>query len=126
MAPEAAVRAVAYVQLRPDSIGAVGLAADARAWPALTEIGALRGVVAGMDAMDTAVDGSAAAPPAFADWTAVEAWWQLHLGVVAGAYAAGHAGVAPRDPATCGRCGRQILCRIGRPSDPDDMSGRDA
>ena len=126
MAPEVAVRAVAYVQLRPDSIGAVGLAADARAWPALTEIGALRGVVAGMDAMDTTVDGSAAAPPAFADWTAVEAWWQLHLGVVAGAYAAGHAGVAPRDPATCGRCGREILCRIGRPSDPDDMSGRDA
>lgn len=126
MAPETAVRAVAYVQLRPDTIGAIGLAADVTAWPGLTAVAQLRGAAAGTGATSSMTDPAPASPPAFADWSAVEAWWQVHLGAVAGAYAAGHAGVAPRDPATCGRCGRQLLCRIGRPADPDDVTAHDA
>ena len=126
MAPDTAVRAVAYVQLRPDAIGAMGLAADVAAWPGLTAVAQLPGAAAGTGATSSTAGPTHASQPAFADWSAVEAWWQVHLGAAAGAYAAGHAGVSPRNPATCRRCGRQLLCRVGGPSSPDDASTPDA
>jgi probable DNA repair protein len=90
--PGTAVRAVAYGQLKPDAIEVMGLAADASAWPTLTELPAL---------------GS------FADWGALESWWRAHLGVLAKEIATGWAAVAPRKhPSPCRQCGLQPLCRI--------------
>ncbi|MEP6657888.1 MAG: PD-(D/E)XK nuclease family protein, partial [Betaproteobacteria bacterium] len=126
MAPETAVRAVAYVQLRPDAITAMGLAADVAAWPGLTAVTQRSGAAAGTGATSATTGPTHASEPAFADWSAVEAWWQLHLGAAASAYAAGQAGVTPRESATCRRCGRQLLCRIGGPSNTDGASAPDA
>jgi probable DNA repair protein len=93
--PSVPVRAVAYVQLKPGEQKALGLAADATAWPGLGEPSALRG--AGL-----------------ADWSAAETRWRITLGALADEIAAGHAAVAPRDPKiTCRNCGLQPLCRIG-------------
>jgi ATP-dependent helicase/nuclease subunit B len=101
--PSTAVRAVAYGQLRTDAIGAIGLAADADAWPALTRVG------------DTGVA---------ADWPAIERWWQRHLGALALEIAGGVASVTPREsPSPCRNCGFQALCRIDsvRFEEPDDV-----
>jgi hypothetical protein len=94
-APAMPVRAVAYIQLKQGEQKALGLAADATAWPGLPEPSALRG--AGL-----------------ADWPAVEIRWHSALGQLTDEIAAGHAAVAPRDPnITCRNCGLQPLCRIG-------------
>src|SRR6185436_13087518 len=72
--PVQPVRAVAYAQLRPGEMKAVGLA----------------------------------------DWRAVENRWRHTLEGLAVGFREGVAAVAPRDVrATCKRCGRQSLCRIG-------------
>jgi hypothetical protein len=100
--PSVSVRAVAYGQLRTDAIGAIGLASDADAWPALTWVG------------DTGVA---------ADWQAIEKWWQRHLGALATEIAGGVASVTPREsPSPCRNCGFQALCRIDsvRFEEPDD------
>jgi probable DNA repair protein len=100
--PSVAVRAVAYGQLRTDAIGAIGLAADDEAWPALTLVG------------DTGVA---------ADWSAIEKWWHRHLGALATEIAEGAASVTPREsPSPCRSCGFQALCRIDsvRFEEPDD------
>ncbi len=93
--PARPVRAVAYAQLRPGEVKAVGLAADAGAWPALPEPSAVKGI-------------------GLADWPAVEGRWRHTLAALAIEVREGHASVTPRDPrVTCTRCGRQPLCRIG-------------
>jgi probable DNA repair protein len=92
--PGVKVRAAAYAQLRPDAVAAVGLAADASAWPALspvTEVSARK--------LD--------------DWQALEGWWRSQLGALAAEIAAGNAVVSPRQkPLACRTCCLQPLCRI--------------
>jgi len=69
----------------------VGLAADSRAWPALTDV-------------STTIAG---------DWPSLEAWWRSQLGGLASEIASGHAVVSPRQyPLACRTCGLQPLCRI--------------
>jgi hypothetical protein len=89
---ETPLRAVAYAQLKPDAIAAVGLAADGSAWPGLTELPAL---------------------DRFRDWNALESWWRTRLGALAREIATGWVAVAPRRyPSPCRYCGLQSLCRI--------------
>jgi ATP-dependent helicase/nuclease subunit B len=89
--PDIEVRAAAYAQLRPDAVTAVGLAADANAWPALTRISACN----------------------LGDWQALEAWWRSQLGALASEIASGNAIVSPRQsPLACRMCLLQPLCRI--------------
>jgi len=89
--PDIEVRAAAYAQLRPDAVTAVGLAADANAWPALTRVSACK--------LD--------------DWQALEAWWRSQLGALASEIASGNAIVSPRQsPLACRTCCLQPLCRI--------------
>lgn len=90
--PDLELRALVYAQLKADDVDALGVAADARAWPGLTEVSALK---------------------KFQDWPALEAWWNAHLGALAGEIAAGRATAAPRFyPSTCRTCRLQALCRI--------------
>ena len=90
-----AVRALAYAQLRPGELKAVGLAEDESVWPRLSGPRVLRSL--GLD-----------------DWRAVDARWRETLGALALEVRVGHAAVAPRDLIeTCRRCGLQPLCRIG-------------
>jgi len=90
--PDLPLRALVYAQLRADQVEAVGIAADASAWPGLTELPALK---------------------RFPDWPALEAWWEARLGALAAEIAAGCASVSPRFyPSTCRTCGVQALCRI--------------
>jgi RecB family exonuclease len=92
-APQSPTCAVAYAQLQPGGLRLNGIAADAASWPALRQVDA------------TKVAGS---------WPALEAWWDEHLGALAGELRSGVADVAPRDgPKTCRICGVGPLCRIG-------------
>ena len=85
------VRVVGYAELRPEAASAVGIAADAEAWP-------------GLDGVEAAPGGS---------WTGLEAWWRSRLEALAEEIRAGHAAVAPRlNPSPCRNCGLQPLCRI--------------
>ncbi len=105
--PEHAVRAVAYARVRPGETGALGLAADAAAWPGLPVPSDVKS--AGL-----------------ADWLAVEAHWQEALEALASAIRIGHSAVAPRDTTDmCKRCGRQSLCRIGAFVTDDDAESGD-
>jgi len=89
------VRAVAYAQLRRGELAVAGIAADERAWPALSKVSALR-------------DG------ALTNWTDIERRWTDLLGALADEIVQGHAAVTPRDPTKiCRSCGLQSLCRIG-------------
>ena len=89
--PDIAVRAAAYAQLRPESVVAVGIAADPYAWPALASVSSCK----------------------FDDWQALEAWWRSRLGALASEIAAGNAEVSPRqNPLACRTCCLQPLCRI--------------
>lgn len=89
--PDVDVRAAAYAQLRPDAVVAVGLAADADAWPALTVVSKCN----------------------LADWAALETWWRAQLGALAAEIASGDAVVRPRQsPLACRTCCLQPLCRI--------------
>jgi hypothetical protein len=89
--PDIAVRAAAYAQLRPESVVAVGIAADPQAWPALVAVSSCK----------------------FDDWHALEAWWRSRLGALASEIAAGNAEVSPRQkPLACRTCCLQPLCRI--------------
>ena len=92
-----AVRAAAYAQLKTGELKIHGIAADAAAWPGLSEPVHVRG--AGL-----------------ADWAQVEERWRHSLGALAIDVREGCASVAPRDVGkTCQRCGLQQLCRIGAP-----------
>jgi probable DNA repair protein len=105
--PERTVRAVAYARVRPGETEALGLAADATAWP---------GLLAPADIRRTGL----------ADWPAVEERWRETLEALATAVHAGHSAVAPRDTGdTCKRCGRQALCRIRAFVADDDAEPRD-
>jgi probable DNA repair protein len=100
--PALAVRAVVHAELRTESIAASGLAADRTAWPGLMHV--------------------AAAGP-FADWRALEGWWEGHLSALAAELAAGVATVTPRlKPSPCRNCGLQAFCRIDsvRFEEPED------
>jgi hypothetical protein len=93
---------VAYAQLKPGELKAVGIAADAGAWPQLTPPPAIR---------------TAPLP----DWAAVEAHWANALGRLAADFVAGRADVAPRNRReSCQRCGRQALCRVGEDGAAED------
>jgi ATP-dependent helicase/nuclease subunit B len=90
------VRAVVYAQLRRGEIEAAGIAADTRAWPALSEVSSL-------------------GDRTLADWQGIERRWSDLLGTLADEIVRGHAAVTPRDPKKiCRTCGLQSLCRIGR------------
>jgi probable DNA repair protein len=105
--PERSVRAVVYARVRPGEIEALGLAADAAAWPGVAEPSAIKR--AGL-----------------ADWPAVEGRWRETLEALATAIRVGHSAVAPRDTNdTCKRCGRQSLCRIGAFVADDDAEPGD-
>jgi probable DNA repair protein len=103
--PDAALRAVAYAQLRAGTVGVAGLAADAEAWPGLTAV-------------------HAASP--CGDWPQLEAWWRARLGALAAEIGRGHAAVTPREsPLPCRACGLYAVCRIQsvrylQDSDADD------
>ena len=103
---DAAVRAVAYGQVRSGALKVNGVAADAAAWPALIPVSTIN--------------------PAIADWPAFEAWWQAHLTALAEELRDGVAYVAPRDGAkTCRTCGMAALCRIGAAAIGHDDGGND-
>jgi len=104
--PARPVRALAYAQLRPGEMKAVGLAGDATAWPQLSESSDLR-------------------RSDLVDWAAVEAHWRRSLTALAVEVREGRAPVAPRDVVrTCRECGLQALCRIGAsPVDGEDDDG---
>ena len=106
--PEVPVRAVAYAQLKPGAVKAVGLAADEAAWPGLV----------GPEAIRTAE---------LADWGAVEAHWARAVGGLAADFVAGSSAVSPRNRReSCERCGRQALCRVAEDPNGDvDDSGDD-
>jgi ATP-dependent helicase/nuclease subunit B len=92
-APESPTCAVAYAQLQPGALKVNGIAADVVSWPALIQVETAK------------VVGS---------WPALEAWWEAHLGALAGELRSGVADVAPRDgPKTCRICGLGSLCRVG-------------
>jgi hypothetical protein len=102
------IRAVAYAQLRPGEMKAVGLAADDNAWPGLPEPSAVKDV-------------------GLADWRAVEDRWRHTLEGLAVEVREGVASVAPRDArVTCKQCGRQSLCRIGIVAIDGDTESGDA
>ncbi|HUH94482.1 MAG TPA: PD-(D/E)XK nuclease family protein [Casimicrobiaceae bacterium] len=85
------VRAVAFAELRPEGVAAVGIAADEGVWPEL--------------------DSAAVAPGG--TWTSLEAWWARKLDALGAEIAGGHAAVAPRlTPSPCRNCGLQAVCRI--------------
>ena len=98
--PDAAVRALAYGQLRPGDVRAIGLHADAAVWPGLTLPEGVR--QAGL-----------------VDWADADRRLQQALERIAGEFSAGHAGVAPRDPGVCKNCGLHALCRIADTADAD-------
>jgi len=94
-------RAVAYVELRPEAVDAVGLSADPQAWPALESVALAPG----------------------GSWPSLEAWWRRSLGGLAEEIATGHAAVAPRTtPSPCRSCRLHAVCRIEsvRAIDPGD------
>ena len=96
--PVPPVRALAYAQLRPGELKAIGLAEDETLWPRLSGARMLRAL-------------------GFEDWAAIDARWRESLGALALEVRDGHAAVAPRDVIeTCRRCGFQPLCRIGTPA----------
>jgi hypothetical protein len=101
------VRALAYAQLRPGEMKAIGLAGDATAWPKLWQPSDLR-------------------RSELPDWMAVEAQWRESLTALAVEVREGRAAVAPRDVVrTCRECGLQALCRIGATPGPLDGESGD-
>jgi len=90
--PDIPVRAIAYAELCPDEVCALGVAADSAAWPGLKEL---------------------ATVGAFGNWDALEAWWRTSLGALAVEIGEGRASVTPRvSPVPCRTCCLQPLCRI--------------
>jgi probable DNA repair protein len=88
---DVSVRAAAYAELRPEGVSAIGVAADAAAWPDLTSV----------------------ADTVHRDWESLEAWWRAQLGALAHEIALGEATVRPRQhPLACSTCGLHALCRI--------------
>jgi CheY-like chemotaxis protein len=102
------IRVVAYAQLRPGEMKAVGLATDDSAWPGLPVPSAVKDV-------------------GLADWRAVESRWRHTLEALAVEVREGFAAVAPRDVRlTCGRCLLHPLCRIGALTIDSDPESGDA
>jgi probable DNA repair protein len=90
-APECAVRAIAYAELRAEGVSASGLAVDDAAWPELESVALAPG----------------------GTWASLVAWWRRHLETLGAEIAAGHAAVSPRvAPSPCRNCGLQPVCRI--------------
>jgi len=105
--PSLPVRALAYAQLRPGELKAVGLAEDESVWPRLSGARLLRSL--GLE-----------------DWRAVDVRWRGSLGALALEVREGHAAVAPRDVIeTCRRCGLQPLCRIGTAAGREELEDAD-
>ena len=103
--PGVPVRAVAYAQLKPGAVKAVGLAADDAAWPGLVAPEAIR-------------------TAALADWGAVEAHWARAVGGLAAGLSPAFGRDARDRRESCERCGRQALCRVAEDpnGDADDSA----
>jgi hypothetical protein len=103
--PDVPVQALAYAQLRPGEMKAVGLASDERVWPALNTPATLKG-------------------GDVADWVDAQSQLRSRLTELVGAFGGGHAAISPRDPKkVCSRCGLRALCRIGSLADEGPSSG---
>lgn len=104
--PDVPVRAIAYAELRPDQVSALGIAADTAAWPGLKELASL-----GL----------------FDSWSELEGWWRAQLGALAAQIGEGHAAVTPRasNPPPCRTCCLQPLCRIRSTPFLDTLSDAD-
>lgn len=87
------VAALAYGQLKPGEVKAVGLVAERSQWPGLMQPGDLKGV-------------------ALAGWDAARSRWEAALTGLAQAFGAGQAPVAPRDNNACKWCHLHAVCRI--------------
>lgn len=101
--PASPVRAASFVELRPEEVGPVGIAADDAAWPRLESVAIAPG----------------------GTWGSLEAWWRDRLDALGAEIAAGCAIVAPRAvPSPCRNCGLQPVCRIRsvRETDPNGAS----
>ncbi|HEX4882597.1 MAG TPA: PD-(D/E)XK nuclease family protein [Casimicrobiaceae bacterium] len=90
---DAPLAGLAYAQLKPGQVRAVGLAADATAWPALSEPGAGRRIPV-------------------ADWTAAQATLRQSIEALGQAVRDGDVRIAPRDAKACSVCDLQPLCRV--------------
>jgi ATP-dependent helicase/DNAse subunit B len=103
---DAPVAALVYAQLKPGRVAAVGLAADADAWPALAAPGMLR---------DHPQD----------DWDAAHAAWSSAIERLGRDALAGVVRIAPRAPKVCDVCDFRPLCRFAPAGDNDEAGERD-
>ena len=95
------VAALAYAQLKPGQVKAVGVADDERTWPGLPLPQDLRR--AGV-----------------ADWSDARRRLDASIGALAQAAHDGDARILPREPKVCTRCGLAPLCRKAAADEADD------
>ncbi|GIK86570.1 MAG: hypothetical protein BroJett026_20510 [Betaproteobacteria bacterium] len=103
---DAPVAALAYAQLKPGRVAAVGLAADPAAWPALAAPDGLR---------DHPQEG----------WDAAHAAWSAAIERLGRDALAGVVRVAPRARKVCDLCDFRPLCRFAAADDNDEAGERD-
>jgi RecB family exonuclease len=96
----APVAALAYGQLKPGEVAAVGLARDGKAWPGLPAPAEIKGV-------------------AIADWGEAQAKLRDAIESLATEVHDGVARVTPRDGKVCQRCDLKALCRIASVDEGD-------
>ncbi|MDH5287450.1 MAG: PD-(D/E)XK nuclease family protein [Betaproteobacteria bacterium] len=96
----APVAALAYAQLKPGEVAAVGLARDGTAWPGLSTPAEVKGV-------------------AIADWGDARAQLREAIESLAAEVHDGVARVTPRDGKVCQRCDLRALCRIASVDEGD-------
>jgi hypothetical protein len=96
----APVAALAYAQLRPGEVAAVGITRDGTAWPGLPAPAEIKGV-------------------AIADWGEARAMLRESIESLASEVHDGVARVSPRDGKACQRCNLQALCRIASVDEGD-------
>jgi RecB family exonuclease len=101
---EPAVAALAYAQLKPGQVAAVGLADDPATWPGLPAAGALRRA-------------------RVADWDEARVTMRDALAKLAQDLHDGDAGIRPRDAKVCGRCAFLSLCRRADVEEADAADG---
>ena len=95
------VAALAYAQLKPGQVKAVGVADAGGTWPGLPAAQELRRV-------------------GVADWVDARRRLDASIGAIAQAAHDGDARVLPREPKVCTRCGLASLCRKAATDEADD------